>query len=531
MGKEILNSQEIQKKILQGVNLAGDAVRTAFGPLGRNALVWEEPGAVPFITDNGALIAEKIKTDDRAVAVGVQLIWEAGKRTRDQVGDGSVTTMVLAQAMIQEGMHQIAAGTNPVELKKGMQGAAQVAAAAIHRLSVPIQTQEELAETAGASAGDQKLGKMIGEALETVGLEGIVTVEESLGLKTQLVTTEGMEFERGYLLPEFITEQEGQTAELDYPLILITDYKLTNARVLLPVLELVHSQGRPLLLIADAIEGEAMGLLAVNVQRGILKAAAVQAPAYGDGRRDRLEDLALFTGGQFISETFGISLQDVTEEMLGSARHVTVRRKSTVILEGGGNPKAILERKKSLRALVRNTDYEFNKKRYEERLAKFSGGVAVIRVGAPTETERKEQRQHIENGIHTARAAQAEGLVPGGGITYVQIMPAVEAYADTLEGDRKIGAKTLLKALEAPYTQLAENMGLQGKAVLAKIRQCPGGTGIQAEIQRFVNRKEARILDAARTLRLALQNAASLTSVLLTTEAGVIPAMPGEQGK
>jgi len=519
MAKDILNSSQIQEKILFGVNLVADTVRVTLGPKGRNTVLQSKP--LPLVTNYGAVAAEKIQSEAPGVQMGVDLIREAATRTKEAVGDGSTTAVVLTQAIINAGMKSKAAGVNPIEMKKGLQGAAQLAAAAIRKLSHPIPSRDGLAAIAEIASGDPLIGQYIADALEAVGPEGIVTVEDSPTALTEVKITEGMQFDRGYLRPEFITNQDTMCAELETPFVLITDCKITAARQLLPILEQVIPTGRPVLLAAETVEGEALGLLVVNTQRKVLQAVAIHPPAYGEGRRDFMEDLAVFTGGQFISQDMGIRLEDVTLDMLGSAGRAVIGKGKTAILNGGGAAEAIEERKALLRVYIRHTDYDFKRSRYEERLAKFSGGIAVIQAGAATEAEQKDWKTRITGALAAAKSARAEGIVPGGGVIYLNIFPAIEAYRDSLSGDRRTGAGILLSALEAPARQIAENAGLDGSSVVAHLRQMPAGTGYHIETGEYTDMLEAGVADAAKVARTALQNAVSLASILLTVEAGV----------
>lgn len=519
MAKDIRESSQIQKGLLDGVDLVADTLRATLGPKGRNIVIKASP--LPLVTNYGADAAEKIQSQDAGVQMGIQLIREVASRTKVAVGDGSTTAVLLAQAIIKSGLKNKAAGANPIEMKKGLQGAAQLAAAAIRKLSRPVQSRDSLTSVAEIASGDALLGKYIADALEAVGFEGIVTVEDSLTAKTELKITEGMQFDRGYMRPEFVTNQDNMCAELENPFVLITDYKITAARQLLPIMEQVLPTGRPLLLVAESVEGEALGLLVVNAQRKTFQGVAVHPPAYGEGRKDFMEDLAVFTSGQFISQDMGIRLEDVTLDMLGSAGHIVIGKGNTAILNGGGTAEAIAERRAILRAYIRNTDYEFKKNRYEERLAKFSGGIAVIQAGAPTEVEQKSLKARITEALSTTKAAREEGIVPGGGVIYLDILPAIEAYTASLSGDRKTGAGILVSALKAPAWQLAENAGMDGGSVIAHIRQMPAGTGCHLDTGEYTNLLEAGVVDAAKVVRTALENAVSLASVLLTVEAGV----------
>lgn len=520
MSIRISHDKETHKKIQAGVDKLADTVKITFGPKGRN-VVLQRPGAAPLITNEGTAIAKEIELEDYFENMGAKLIKEVAEKTGTLAGDGSTAAIILAQHIIGEGFKNIAAGANPVELKKGIQGSAQLTAAALQRLSTPLDSHQALIQVSSISTNDPAIGEMVAGVLEKLGTDGVITVESSPTRDTWLDMKEGLQFDRGVLSPHMITDSDHQTAELKHPYILITDQKISNARELLPILEQIMKQGRSLLIIADSVEGEALNLLVVNKLRGVLNAIAVNPPAYGDGRRARLEDLSIMTGGTFITKDIGHVLSEVTTDMLGSAAFVKADRKQTVIIQGNGNPVDIEARKTSLRSKIAKAEYDFDKNQLKERLAKMSGGVAVIHAGADTETEMNEKKQRIENALQAARSAIGEGIVPGGGIAYMNCRPAVKSYIKTLSGDRKTGAEIVLRALEAPLRCMAENAGMDGSTVVANVIQKPSGFGYDAVSNTYVHMLESGIIDSAKATRLAIQNAASAASVLLTTEAGV----------
>lgn len=527
MSVEITFREDARRKLMAGMEQLAGVIAAALGPTGRSAVV--QTAAGPLITSSPAAIAKDFALEDPMENMGAQLIREAVAKTEDLVGGGAASSAVLTRCMVREGFRNIAAGANPVELRKGLQGAAQAASAAIKRIAKPADTRAVVADAASVSAGDPAIGALVAEALERVGRDGAVTVEESGGRDAVLHVEEGVQFERGLLSPHMATDRERMTAELKNPYILVTDKKITSVQDLLPILEQVREQSRSLLIIADSVEGEALGILAVNVRNGTLRAAAVAAPAYGDGRRARLEDLAVLTGGELISEELGRSLQDVTTNMLGTAAFVRVDRKTTVITGGGGNREAVAEWAAGLRARLSNTNYDFDRRQLEERLSKITGGAAAIRVGAATEVELKEKKRHIEAALRIARAARAEGVVPGGGAALVNIAPTVRACADALSGDRRTGAMIVLGALEAPARQIAENSGFDPGAALAEIRRRGAGTGLDVRTGEYADMLAAGIADPARAVRFALLHAASTAAVLLTSEAGVAGIPPVRQ--
>lgn len=519
MPTEIICSEEMQRRILSGADRLVDAMKGTLGPRGRNAVL-ERPHLVPLVTKDGATIAKDFALQDRFENMGVQLIKEVAAKTNAAAGDGTTTAMVLARFIIHEGFRSIAAGANPVELKKGVQGAAQLTAAALKRMAAPVKTREVVAQVAAIAAGDASIGEMIAMAMDTLGPDGVIIVEAGGG-ETVVDLKVGMHLERGYLSPAMVTDREKMVAELDQPYILITDRKLTSPQELVPLLEQVVPSGKPLLIVAEAVEGQVLGLLAANMKTGALKAVVIHPPAYGDGRRARMEDLALFTGGTFLSEELGYRVQDAKLEMLGRAASVRVERNDTVLLGGAGNKEAIENRVAWLRMLIGKAAYEFDRKQLEERLAKLSAGVAVIKVRATTVVEMQEKQQRIEGAVHAAKSAVAEGIVPGGGVAYINAMPAVRAFANTLSGDMKTGAGIVLKALTEPARQIAENAGMDGGTVVAEVLRRPAGTGFDAATCEYVNMLGAGIVDSAKVTRLALLNAASLSAMLLTIEVAV----------
>ena len=519
MPKNVYTQKEIQKELLKGAALLADSVKITLGPKGRNAVLDRSP-AGPLVTNDGAAIAKEMEPEGAAAAMGVRILKEASLRTGELSGGGATTTVVLAAAMIREGYRNLAAGASPVELRKGIQGAAGLAAESIRRLARPVKTRE-VVERAAVSSSDPETGRLVAEALERVGADGVITVEESGTLHTVLDVSEGIEFNRGYLSAEMITDNEAGIVELTDPYILITDEKITDARRLFPLLEQLAAGKRPLLLIADGLEGEARALLLTNIMRGTIKAAAVNAPAYGDGRQARLSDLAVLTGAVFVSEEMGVSLPRVTLDMLGRAAYVRADRNSTAIFGGRGDQEAIRIHTEALKKRIGETDYDFERDQLKERLSKLSGAAASIRVGAATETEMKEWKLRVEAALRSARAAMEEGIVPGGGAAYIHVQPAIRAYMETLSGDRRTGAGIVLRALEEPLRQIAENAGFFGGTILEQIREQSAGTGFDVLHGRFVPMIEAGIMDPAKVSRTALLSAASASAVFLTASAGV----------
>lgn len=520
MPKEIVYSEDFRRRIQSGVDKLANAVKTTLGPMGHNVVI-QKPDGSPLVTNDGATITRQIVLPDYVENMGAQLIKEVTSKTYDMAGDGTTTAAVLAQYIIREGFKNITAGANIVELKKGIQGATQLAAAAIKKLARPVETREAIAQVAAVAAEDTDIGEMIAEAMEKVGMDGVITVDESGSRDTTLIVKEGMQCEVGYLSPLMVTDKEKMVAELDNPYILITDRKISDPYELVPLLDQIAKQGKPLLIIAESIEGDALNMLVMNKMKGVLNAVAIHPPAYGDGRRARMDDLALLTGSTFITKELGYVLQETTIAMLGSAASVKIDKHNTVIIGGAGDKETVAARIKYLRLLIEKAKYDFDKKQLQERLAKLVSGVAVIKVGAVTETEMKEKKLRIENAVSAAKAAVAERIVPGGGVAHINIIPAIKAYLKTLSGDMQTGAGIILKALAEPARQIAENAGMEGSTVIAELKQRPAGVGFNAVTKEYTNMMEAGIVDSAKMVRLGLQFAASLSAVLLTVEAGI----------
>ena len=536
MAKEIKFGAEARKSLETGVNKLADTVRVTLGPKGRNVVLDKQYGA-PLITNDGVTIAKEIELGDAFENMGAQLIKEVASKTNDVAGDGTTTATVLAQAMVNEGMKNLAAGANPIVLRKGMRKATDTAVEAIRAMSQKVSGKEQIARVATVSSGDETVGQLVADAMEKVTGDGVITIEESKTMQTELDLVEGMQFDRGYISAYMATDTEKMEAVLDDPCILITDKKISNIQEILPLLEQIVQAGRKLLIIAEDIEGEALTTLIVNKLRGTFSVVGVKAPGYGDRRKEMLRDIAILTGGQVISEEVGIELKDATMDMLGHAKSVKVQKESTVIVDGMGDKKAIADRVAQIKAQIEETKSEFDKEKLQERLAKLAGGVAVIRVGAATETEMKEAKLRMEDALNATRAAVEEGIIAGGGSAYIHASKKVAELAANLEGDEKTGAKIILKALEAPLFHIAANAGLEGSVIVNKVRESAAGTGFDAYNETYVDMVQAGILDPAKVTRSALQNATSVASTLLTTESvvGIIkedtPAMPaGGQG-
>ena len=501
------------------------------GPKGRNVVLDKQYGA-PLITNDGVTIAKEIELGDAFENMGAQLIKEVASKTNDVAGDGTTTATVLAQAMVNEGMKNLAAGANPIVLRKGMRKATDTAVEAIRAMSQKVSGKEQIARVATVSSGDETVGQLVADAMEKVTGDGVITIEESKTMQTELDLVEGMQFDRGYISAYMATDTEKMEAVLDDPCILITDKKISNIQEILPLLEQIVQAGRKLLIIAEDIEGEALTTLIVNKLRGTFSVVGVKAPGYGDRRKEMLRDIAILTGGQVISEEVGIELKDATMDMLGHAKSVKVQKESTVIVDGMGDKKAIADRVAQIKAQIEETKSEFDKEKLQERLAKLAGGVAVIRVGAATETEMKEAKLRMEDALNATRAAVEEGIIAGGGSAYIHASKKVAELAANLEGDEKTGAKIILKALEAPLFHIAANAGLEGAVIVNKVRESEVGTGFDAYNEEYVDMVKAGILDPAKVTRSALQNATSVASTLLTTESVVgnikeeTPAMP-----
>ncbi len=520
MAKEIKFGAEARAALEVGVNKLADTVRVTLGPKGRNVVLDKTYGA-PMITNDGVTIAKEIELEDPFENMGAQLIREVASKTNDVAGDGTTTATVLAQAMIHEGIKNLAAGANPIVLRKGMKKATDEAVKAIKEMSSKVRGREQIARVAAVSSGDDEVGEMIANAMEKVSRDGVITIEESKTMQTELDLVDGMQFDRGYISAYMATDMEKMEAVLDDPYILITDKKISNVQEILPVLEQIVQSGGKLLIIAEDIEGEALTTLIVNKLRGTFQVVGVKAPGYGDRRKEMLKDIAILTGGQVISSEVGLELKDTTLDMLGRAKSVKVQKENTVIVDGLGNADDIQERIAQIKSLIAETKSEFDKEKLQERLAKLAGGVAVIRVGAATETEMKEIKLRMEDALNATRAAVEEGIIAGGGSAYIHAADKVAKLAETLEGDEKTGACIILKALEAPLYHIANNAGLEGAVIVNKVKESEVGTGFDAYKEEYVNMVEAGILDPAKVTRSALQNATSVASSLLTTEAVV----------
>ena len=531
MAKEIKYGIEARKALEEGVNKLANTVRVTIGPKGRNVVLDKSYGA-PLITNDGVTIAKDIELEDAFENMGAQLVKEVAAKTNDVAGDGTTTATVLAQAMINEGMKNLAAGANPIVLRKGMKKATDCAVDAIAHMSEKVTGKDQIAKVAAISAGDEEVGQMVADAMEKVSNDGVITIEESKTMKTELDLVEGMQFDRGYISAYMATDMDKMEAVLDNPYILITDKKISNIQEILPVLEQIVQSGSKLLIIAEDVEGEALTTLIVNKLRGTFNVVAVKAPGYGDRRKEMLKDIAILTGGQVISEELGLELKDTTMDMLGRAKSVKVQKENTVIVDGEGAKEDIDARVAQIKAQLEETTSEFDKEKLQERLAKLAGGVAVIRVGAATETEMKEAKLRMEDALNATRAAVEEGVVSGGGSAYLHASKKVAELVKTLSGDEKIGAQIILKALEAPLFHIAYNAGLEGAVIINKVRESEVGTGFDAYKEEYVNMIDAGILDPAKVTRSALQNATSVASTLLTTESVVAnikedaPAMP-----
>ncbi len=535
MAKEIKYGAEARAALESGVNQLADTVRVTLGPKGRNVVLDKSYGA-PLITNDGVTIAKEIELEDSFENMGAQLVKEVATKTNDVAGDGTTTATVLAQAMIHEGIKNLAAGANPIILRKGMKKATDCAVEAIENMSSKVNGKEHIARVAAISAGDETVGELVAEAMEKVTGDGVITIEESKTMQTELDLVEGMQFDRGYISAYMVTDTEKMESLLENPLILITDKKISNIQEILPVLEQVHQSNTPLLIVAEDVEGEALSTLILNKLRGIFNVVAVKAPGYGDRRKAMLEDIAILTGGTVISEELGLDLKTTTIDQLGRAKSIKIGKENTVIVEGAGEKAAIEGRIKQIKSQIETTTSDFDREKLQERLAKLAGGVAVIRVGAATETEMKEAKLRLEDALAATKAAVEEGIIAGGGSAYVHASKEVAKLADTLSGDEKTGAAIVLKALEAPLFHIAANAGLEGSVIINKVRESAVGTGFDALNEEYVDMVKAGILDPAKVTRSALQNATSVASTLLTTESVVAtikepePAMPAGAG-
>ncbi len=535
MAKEIKYGAEARAALESGVNQLADTVRVTLGPKGRNVVLDKSFGA-PLITNDGVTIAKEIELEDAFENMGAQLVKEVATKTNDVAGDGTTTATVLAQAMVNAGMKNLAAGANPIILRKGMKKATDCAVEAIAKMSQKVNGKNHIARVAAISAGDDEVGQLVADAMEKVSGDGVITIEESKTMQTELDLVEGMQFDRGYISAYMATDMDKMEATLDNPYILITDKKISNIQEILPLLEQIVQSGAKLLIIAEDVEGEALTTLIVNKLRGTFNVVAVKAPGYGDRRKAMLEDIAILTGGQVISSELGYELKDTTMDMLGRAKSVKVQKENTVIVDGEGDKTAIQSRIAQIKAQIEETTSDFDREKLQERLAKLAGGVAVIRVGAATETEMKEAKLRLEDALAATRAAVEEGIICGGGSAYIHASKEVAKLADSLEGDEKTGASIVLKALEAPLFHIAANAGLEGSVIINKVRESEVGVGFDALKEEYVNMVEAGILDPAKVTRSALQNATSVASTLLTTESVVAnikedtPAMPAGGG-
>ena len=535
MAKEIKYGAEARAALEEGVNKLADTVRVTLGPKGRNVVLDKSFGA-PLITNDGDTIAKEIELEDAFENMGAQLIKEVASKTNDVAGDGTTTATVLAQAMVHEGMKNLAAGANPIILRKGMKKATDKAVETIAKMSSKVKDKDQIAKVAAISASDEEVGKMVADAMEKVSNDGVITIEESKTMKTELDLVEGMQFDRGYVSAYMATDMDKMEANLDDPYILITDKKISNIQEILPVLEQIVQSGARLLIVAEDIEGEALTTLIVNKLRGTFNVVGVKAPGYGDRRKEMLKDLAILTGGQVISEELGMELKDTTLDQLGRAKSVKVQKENTVIVDGCGDKQAIADRVAQIKAQIEETTSDFDREKLQERLAKLAGGVAVIRVGAATETERKEAKLRMEDALAATRAAVEEGIIAGGGSAYIHCAKEVTKIVADLDGDEKTGANVVLKALEAPLLRIAANAGLEGAVIINKVYESEPGIGFDALAEEYVDMVEHGILDPAKVTRSALQNATSVASTLLTTESVVAnikeetPAMPAGAG-
>ena len=535
MAKEIKYGVDARTALEAGVDKLANTVRVTLGPKGRNVVLDKQYGA-PLITNDGVTIEKEIELEDAFENMGAQLVKEVATKTNDVAGDGTTTATVLAQAMIHEGMKNLAAGANPIVLRKGMKKATDAAVEAIANMSSKVTGKHQIARVAAVSSGDEEVGNMVADAMEKVSHDGVITIEESKTMKTELDLVEGMQFDRGYISAYMATDMEKMEANLDNPYILITDKKISNTQEILPLLEQIVQCGRKLLIIAEDIEGEALTTLVMNKLRGTFVVVGVKAPGYGDRRKEMLRDIAILTGGQVISEELGLELKDATLDMLGTAKSVKVQKENTIIAEGAGSKDEIDKRIAQIRAQIEETTSDFDREKLQERLAKLAGGVAVIRVGAATETEMKEAKLRMEDALNATRAAVEEGIIAGGGSAYIHAAKEVAKLLDTVDGDEKTGVKVVLKALEAPLFHIAANAGLEGSVIINKVKESEPGIGFDALNEKYVDMVKEGILDPAKVTRSALQNATSVASTFLTTESCVAnikepaPAMPAGGG-
>ena len=521
MAKQLKHGEEARKALQKGVDTLADTVKITLGPKGRNVVLERKFGA-PLITNDGVTIAKEIELEDAFENMGASLVREVSTKTNDTAGDGTTTAVVLAQAMIREGLKNVAAGANPIILKKGIKGAVDVAVEQLKSISKPIKDKNAICQVASISAGDNTVGELISEAMEKVGKDGVITIEESKTMKTELTTVEGMQFDRGYASAYMVTDTDKMEAVLESPVILITDKKISSIQEILPIVEPIAQQGMRLLIIAEEVEGDALAALVVNKLKGVFNCVAVKAPGFGDRRKAMLEDIAILTGGTVISSEVGYEFKDVTLDMLGRASSVKVDKENTTIINGAGDPAQIDARKQAIKAQMAVTTSDYDKEKLQERLAKLAGGVAVINVGAATEVEMKEKKLRIEDALNATKAAVQEGIVPGGGIALIQTIKAIEKFADTLSGDEKTGAIIVLKAIEAPLKQIALNAGLDGSVILNEVlKSGKANYGFNALTNEYTDMVESGIIDPTKVTRSALENAASVAGVFLTTESVV----------
>ena len=518
MAKDIKFSSDARSAMVRGVDILADTVKVTLGPKGRNVVLEKSFGS-PLITNDGVTIAKEIELEDHFENMGAKLVSEVASKTNDIAGDGTTTATVLTQAIVREGIKNVTAGANPIGIRRGIEAAVATAVSALKETAIPVSNKEAIAQVAAVSSRSEKVGEYISEAMEKVGKDGVITIEESKGMETELDVVEGMQFDRGYLSQYMVTDSEKMVADLDNPYILITDKKISNIQEILPLLESILKTNRPLLIIADDVDGEALPTLVLNKIRGTFNVVAVKAPGFGDRRKAMLEDIAILTGGTVITEDLGLELKDATIEALGQASKVTVDKDSTVIVEGSGNPEAIANRVAVIKSQIESSTSEFDREKLQERLAKLSGGVAVIKVGAATETELKEMKLRIEDALNATRAAVEEGIVSGGGTAFVSVLGAVAALE--LTGDEATGRNIVLRALEEPVRQIALNAGFEGSIIIDRLKNSEAGTGFNAATGEWVNMIEAGIIDPVKVTRSALQNAASVASLILTTEAVV----------
>jgi chaperonin GroEL len=536
MPKELLYSEEARRALERGVNAVANAVKVTLGPKGRNVVLDKKFGA-PSITKDGVTVAKEIELAQHFENLGAQLVREVASKTNDVAGDGTTTAIVLAQAMVREGLKMVAAGSNPMALRRGIEKAAQRAVEKLKELAIEVKTREDIEHVAAIAGNDPEIGKIIAEAMDKVGKDGVITIEESKGTETTVEFVEGLQFDRGYLSPYFVTDPERMECVLEEPFILIHEKKISSAMDLVPLLERVYRAGKPLLVIAEDVEGEALATLVINKLRGVLQCCAVKAPGFGERRKAMLEDIAILTGGTFLSEELGVKLENVTLDMLGRARRVVVTKDDTTIIEGAGSKEAIQGRIAQIKKQIEETESDYDREKLQERLAKLSGGVAVIKVGAPTETEMKEKKHRFEDALNATRAAVEEGIVSGGGVTYIHLIPVLDELEKELtDPDEKIGVRIVKRALEEPLRQIAENAGWEGSVVVEKVKQFEPKKvngdihfiGFDALREEFVDMVERGIVDPVKVVRSALENAASIAAMLLTTEA-VVAEKPEEE--